>query len=196
MSRDKYFSTKKSRLYILTQESLLEWRLPEEKAGEVMYDQILFNQEKGRGFRLHGGGGGSSSRDDYDKDRLLLTADWVYECVSQVRWTTNSLKLEGNRFFRGSKKAKLLRDGEESDAFPTKLLCSSGDAIGCGNDVVASGREVPDVADTTEDLLEQTSKVDKQNEYGGCVVKLMGTRNPPGDTYGNFSETQTESQVI
>lgn len=78
-----------------------------------------------------------------------------------------------------------MRDGEESDAFPTKLLCSSGDAIGCGNDVVASGREVPDVADTTEDLLEQTSKVDKQ-----------GTRNPPGDTYGNFSETQTESQVI
>ncbi|CAF1913189.1 unnamed protein product [Brassica napus] len=44
----------------------------------------------------------------------------------KVRWTTNSLKLEGNRFFRGSKKAKLLRD----------------------------------------------------------------------DTYGNFSETQTESQVI
>ncbi|KAF2563500.1 hypothetical protein F2Q70_00016321 [Brassica cretica] len=103
----------------------------------------------------------------------------------KVRWTTNSLKLEGNRFFRGSKKAKLLRDGEESDAFPTKLLCSSGDGIDCGNDVVASGREVPDVADTTEDLLEQTSKVDKQ-----------GTRNPPGDAYGNFSETQTESLVI
>ena len=151
------------------------------------------------------------------KDRLLLTADWVYECVRQVRlmsfkqfqwhvifecnesklflqitfiqrnwlhktemqglawqvsfihslcqwpqgtiaavnvrWTTDSLKLEGNRFFRGSKKAKRLRDGEESDAFPTKWLCSSGDGIGCGNDVVASGREVPDVTDTIEDLF-------------------------------------------
>lgn len=75
MSRDKYFSTKKSRLYILTQESLLEWRLPEEKAGEVMYDQILFNQEKGRGFRLHGGGGGSSSRDDYGYIYIYTTTN-------------------------------------------------------------------------------------------------------------------------
>ncbi|CAN6845577.1 hypothetical protein Bca4012_050499 [Brassica carinata] len=79
MSRDKYFSTKKSRLYILTQESLLEWRLPEEKAGEVMYDQILFNQEKGRGFRLHGGGGGSSSRDDYGYIYIYI---YYYQCTT------------------------------------------------------------------------------------------------------------------
>jgi len=64
-----------------------------------------------------------------------------------------------------SKKAKLLRDGQESDVFPVRELPSncdrpshSGDGIVTGYDV-ASGREVPDVADTIEDLLEQTSKV-------------------------------------
>ena len=64
-----------------------------------------------------------------------------------------------------SKKAKLLRDGRENDAFPMDESPSkfarplkSGDDIGFGNDV-ASGRVVPDVADTIEDLLEQTSRV-------------------------------------
>lgn len=64
-----------------------------------------------------------------------------------------------------SKKAKLLRDSQESDVFPVRELLSncdrpskSGDGIVSGYDV-ASGREVPDVADTIEDLLEQTSKV-------------------------------------
>lgn len=56
-----------------------------------------------------------------------------------------------------SKKAKLLRDGHEHDAFPIDehprhfaRPLKSGDGIGFGNDV-ASSREVPDVADTIED---------------------------------------------
>lgn len=64
-----------------------------------------------------------------------------------------------------SKKPKLFRDGQERDAFPMDEQPSNfarplkgGDGIGFGNDV-ASGGEVPDVADTIEDLLEQTSKV-------------------------------------
>ncbi|VYS51306.1 unnamed protein product [Arabidopsis thaliana] len=134
-----------------------------------------------------------------------------------------------------SKKAKLLRDGQESDVFPVRELPSncdrpshSGDGIVTGYDV-ASGREVPDVADTIEDLLEQTSKIQDQKSPGRILEKThfstseqyntgnhsvtglsrhwinrvhknddMGS--PPGDattdTYGNFSETQTESQVV
>ncbi|KAG7587365.1 BRCT domain [Arabidopsis thaliana x Arabidopsis arenosa] len=164
-----------------------------------------------------------------------------------------------------SKKAKLLRDGQESDVYPVRELPSncdrpshSGEGIVSGYDV-GSGREVPDVADTIEDLLEQTSKIQDQkspgmisektvslkfvcsfnlyfflsNQYlalfdslmikqhfstseqyntgNHCVTGLsrhwinrvqknddMGS--PPGDvttgTYGNFSETQTESQVV
>lgn len=64
-----------------------------------------------------------------------------------------------------SKKAKLLRDGQENDVYPVRELPSScdrpshsGEGIVSGYDV-GSGREVPDVADTIEDLLEQTSKV-------------------------------------
>ncbi|KAF8103589.1 hypothetical protein N665_0188s0516 [Sinapis alba] len=136
-----------------------------------------------------------------------------------------------------SKKAKLLRDGQEHDAFPMDEHPSNcarplkgGDGIGSGNDV-ARGREVSDVADTIEDLLEQTSKIQDQNSPGSERI-IEKTRfpnseqynsgnhyvtglsrhwinrvqenddagNPPGDvaagTYGNFSETQTESQVV
>lgn len=65
-----------------------------------------------------------------------------------------------------SKKAKLSRDdSQESDAFPVGEYSSNctrplkfGDGIVSENDV-ASSREVPDVADTIEDLLEHTSKV-------------------------------------
>lgn len=65
-----------------------------------------------------------------------------------------------------SKKAKLSRDdGQESDVFPVGKYSSNctrplkfGDGIVSENDV-ASSREVPDVADTIEDLLEHTSKV-------------------------------------
>lgn len=64
-----------------------------------------------------------------------------------------------------SKKAKHLRDGQASDVFPVEehpsncdLFSKSGDGNMSGNDV-ASSREVPDVADTIEDLLVQTSKV-------------------------------------
>lgn len=136
-----------------------------------------------------------------------------------------------------SKKAKLLRDGRENDAFPMDESPSkfarplkSGDGIGFGNDV-ASGRVVPDVADTIEDLLEQTSRIQDQNSPGSGRISEKNlfsaseqyssgnhsvtglsrhwinrvqenddAGNPRGDvtpgTYGNFSETQTESQVI
>ncbi|CAH8354700.1 unnamed protein product [Eruca vesicaria subsp. sativa] len=135
-----------------------------------------------------------------------------------------------------SKKAKLFRDGQEHDAFPMDENPSifarplkSGDGIGFGSDVT-SGREVSDVADTIEDLLEQTSKIQDQNSPGSGriaektlflsseqynsgnhsvtglsrhwinrVQENDDAGKPPGDAipgYGNFSETQTESQVI
>ncbi|KAL1214562.1 BRCT domain-containing protein [Cardamine amara subsp. amara] len=134
-----------------------------------------------------------------------------------------------------SKKAKLLRDDQEGDVFPVGEHPSncdrpskSGDGNVSGNDV-ASSRDVPDVADTIEDLLVQTSKIQDQNTPGRISEKTLFSNSkqyntgnlsvtglsshwinrvhknddvcsPPGDgttgTYGNFSETQTESQVV
>ncbi|CAH2067715.1 unnamed protein product, partial [Thlaspi arvense] len=134
-----------------------------------------------------------------------------------------------------SKKAKLLGDGQESDVFPVgehPSHCARPlkpiDSIVSGS-AVASGREVPDVADTIEDLLKQSSKIQEKNSPGRIsektlfstsepynsgnhsvtglsrhwinrVLKNDDACNPPGDvttgTYGNFSETQTESQVV
>ncbi|CAN8234236.1 unnamed protein product [Cochlearia groenlandica] len=134
-----------------------------------------------------------------------------------------------------SKKAKLLRDGQESDVFPVGKHPSnyarslkSGVGIVSRNDG-ATSREVTDVADTIEDLLEQTSKIQEQKSPGKVsektnfsasdqynsgnhsvtglsrhwinrVPKIDDSCNPPRvvptGTYGNFSETQTESQVV
>ncbi|KAL0717763.1 hypothetical protein Bca4012_067085 [Brassica carinata] len=128
-----------------------------------------------------------------------------------------------------SKKAKLLRESQENDAFPMDENPSNfARPLKSGNDV-ASGREVPNVADTIDDLLEQTSKIQDQNspgsgrlsektvsfeQYNSGNHSVTGLSRhwinrvqenddackPPGDgttgTYGNFSETQTESQVI
>uniref|UniRef100_A0A1J3E105 DNA topoisomerase 2-binding protein 1-A n=1 Tax=Noccaea caerulescens TaxID=107243 RepID=A0A1J3E105_NOCCA len=137
-----------------------------------------------------------------------------------------------------SKKAKLSRDdGQESDVSPVGEYSSNctrplnfGDGIVSENGV-ASSREVPDVADTIEDLLEHTSKIQEQKSPGRITEKTPistseqhNSRNrsltglsglwkpsvqnqkdddafkPPLDVtsgiYGNFSETQTESQVI
>ncbi|KFK42130.1 hypothetical protein AALP_AA2G214700 [Arabis alpina] len=132
-----------------------------------------------------------------------------------------------------SKKAKLLRDGQESGVYPLGEHPSncgrplkSRDGIVSGNDV-ASSREVPDVADTIENLLVETFKIQDQNSpertsektflspreqcnigksnsglstnWFNRVLKNDEVCKPPGDTtgtYGNFSETQTESQVV
>ncbi|EOA33580.1 hypothetical protein CARUB_v10019723mg [Capsella rubella] len=134
-----------------------------------------------------------------------------------------------------SKKAKIFRDDHASNVFPVGEHPSncdrpskSGEGNVSGNDV-ASSREVPDVADTIEDLLEQTSKIQDKKSPGRIsentffstsehyntgnhsvtglsrhwinrVHKNDDMGSHPGDvttgTYGNFSETQTESQVV
>ncbi|KAG2316276.1 hypothetical protein Bca52824_019398 [Brassica carinata] len=117
---------------------------------------------------------------------------------------------------------------KENDAFPMDENPSNfARPLKSGNDV-ASGREFPNVADTIDDLLEQTSKIQDLG-VGGFKRKLFCSTSeqynsgnhsvtglsrhwinrvqenddackPPGDgttgTYGNFSETQTESQVV
>ncbi|XP_010428809.1 PREDICTED: DNA topoisomerase 2-binding protein 1-like isoform X2 [Camelina sativa] len=133
------------------------------------------------------------------------------------------------------KKAKLVKDGQESHVFPVEEPPSncdrpskSGEGNVSGNDT-ASSREVPDVADAIEDLSEQTSKIQHQKSPGRISEKTLfstseqyntgnhsvtglsrhwinrvhkndDTGSPPGNvttgTYGNFSETQTESQVV
>ncbi|CAF1913197.1 BnaCnng09740D [Brassica napus] len=40
------------------------------------------------------------------------------------------------------------------------------------------------------------SEINGVSNLNAAHIRIHGTRNPPGDTYGNFSETQTESQVV
>ncbi|CAA7013438.1 unnamed protein product [Microthlaspi erraticum] len=144
----------------------------------------------------------------------------------------NRLVETGREQSSQSKKAKLSRDG---DVFPVgeyprncTLPLKFGDGVVSRNDV-ASSREVPDVADTIEDLLQHTSKIQEKKSPGRITEKnpfstsepySSGNRSltglsglwkpsvqkdddvfkPPPDVttsiYGNFSETQTESQVV
>uniref|UniRef100_A0A1J3IYL7 GRF-type domain-containing protein n=2 Tax=Noccaea caerulescens TaxID=107243 RepID=A0A1J3IYL7_NOCCA len=74
-----------------------------------------------------------------------------------------------------SKKAKLFRDGQESDAFPVGEHPSNCARPSKSGDGIVSVSEVPDVADAIEDLLEQSSKIQDQKSPERISEKTLFT---------------------